>query len=72
MGFFKKNKSAFLGILIGMIGGYLYWHYVGCLSGTCAITSNPVNSTLYCALMGGLIGSIFKKDNKAEISKNAG
>jgi hypothetical protein len=52
-----------IGLIIGSIGGYLYYHYVGCNSGTCPITSRPLNSTLYGAVMGGLLFSIFKKEN---------
>jgi hypothetical protein len=33
--------------LIGGTAGYAYYYYVGCVSGTCAITSNPYISTLY-------------------------
>ena len=61
---FTKYKLTILGVIIGAIGGYLYYHFVGCSSGTCAITSNPINSTLYGALMGGLLLNIFKKENK--------
>jgi hypothetical protein len=57
----KKNILTILGITVGAIGGYLYYHFVGCDSGTCAITSKPLNSTLYGALMGGLLFNIFKK-----------
>ncbi|TDD95767.1 DUF6132 family protein [Flavobacterium cellulosilyticum] len=53
-----------IGIIAGAIGGYLYYHYVGCLSGTCAITSKPLNSTLYGALMGGLLFNMFVKAPK--------
>lgn len=45
----------FIGILIGAGAGYLYYHYVGCAGGTCAITSRPITSTLYGAMMGGLL-----------------
>jgi hypothetical protein len=62
--FFKKYKLTIIGVILGAIGGYLYYHFVGCNSGTCAITSRPVNSTLYGALMGGLLLNIFKKENK--------
>ena len=48
-----------IGIVIGAAGGYLYWYFVGCVSGSCAITSSPVNSTLYGGLMGGLLGNVF-------------
>lgn len=36
-----------LAALIGGTAGYAYYYYVGCVSGTCAITSNPYISTLY-------------------------
>jgi hypothetical protein len=55
-----KHKVLFIGIGIGAISGYLYYHYVGCVSGTCAITSKPLNSIAYGAFMGGLISDIFK------------
>ncbi|MCI4442473.1 MAG: hypothetical protein JHC39_03110 [Lentimicrobium sp.] len=53
-----------IGIVVGAIGGYLYYFYVGCASGTCAITSKPLNSTLYGAVMGGLIFNMFIKSPK--------
>lgn len=52
------------GIIIGAIAGYLYYHFIGCSSGTCAITSKPLNSTLYGSLMGGLVFNMFVKENK--------
>jgi hypothetical protein len=62
MKFILKHKLTIIGIVAGAIGGYLYYRYVGCASGTCAITSKPVNSTLYGAMMGGLFLNIFQKD----------
>ena len=53
-----------IGIAIGAIAGYAYYFYVGCASGTCAITSKPLNSTLYGALMGGLVFNMFVKETK--------
>jgi len=53
-----------IGIVVGAVAGYLYYFYVGCASGTCAITSKPLNSTLYGALMGGLIFNLFIKSPK--------
>ena len=52
------------GIIIGAIAGYLYYFYVGCVTGTCAITSKPLNSSLYGALMGGLLFNMFVKSPK--------
>ena len=64
--FIKKNWLTFVGIIIGAMGGYLYWKYVGCTSGTCRITASPINSTLWGAVMGGFFLSIFKPDNTAK------
>lgn len=60
----KSNRLYILGALLGAIAGYLYWQQVGCASGTCRITSKPLNSTLYGALMGTLLLGIFKKEEK--------
>jgi phage shock protein E len=62
MNFILKHKLTIIGIIVGAIGGYLYYHFVGCASGTCAITSKPLNSTLYGAIMGGLMLKMFKKE----------
>lgn len=60
-----KNYWTYIaGALIGAIGGYLYWFYIGCSSGTCPITSSPTISTIYGILMGTLLGGSFKKKNK--------
>jgi hypothetical protein len=48
-----------IGVVIGLISGFAYYHYIGCWSGTCAITSKPLNSTLYGGLMGGLLFNLF-------------
>lgn len=53
-----------IGAIIGCIAGYAYYYYVGCASGTCAITSKPLNSTLYGGLMGGLLFNMFVTDSK--------
>lgn len=53
-----------IGILMGAIAGFAYYYFVGCASGTCSITSSPINSTLYGALLGGLFLNIFQKEDK--------
>ena len=53
-----------IGIVVGAIAGYVYYFYIGCASGTCAITSKPINSTLYGAAMGGLLFNMFIKSPK--------
>lgn len=64
--FLKKNILTIIAVPLGALAGFLYWKFVGCNSGSCAITSNPYNSTIYGAAMGGLLFSIFKNNkNKA-------
>ena len=57
-----KYKLILAGAAIGTVAGYAYYYLVGCVSGTCPITSNPVNSTIYGAIMGALLLSALKKD----------
>jgi Family of unknown function (DUF6132) len=63
MNFVVRHRLVFIGTIAGAIGGYLYYYFVGCNSGTCPITSRPLNSTLYGAMMGALFLSTFKKNN---------
>jgi hypothetical protein len=62
--FAKKHLFTIIGVAVGAVAGFFYWKFIGCSTGSCAITSNPVNSTLYGAAMGGLLLSTFKKDKK--------
>ena len=64
MQYILKYKLTLLGILLGAAGGFAYYYYVGCASGTCANTSRPLNSMLYGAMLGGLLLNIFQKDKK--------
>lgn len=63
----KRTLLVTLGaVALGALAGWLYWRNVGCASGSCAITSNPLNSTLYGALMGGLVANSFRGKGKNE------
>jgi hypothetical protein len=64
--FLSKHWLKIVGAIVGSLGGYLYYVKVGCMSGTCPITSDPTNSTLYGALMGYLLFSLFTKSPKKE------
>jgi phage shock protein E len=58
----QRYRWTLVGLVVGAIGGYAYYHFVGCASGTCAITSRPLNSTLYGVMMGGLLFNMFDKE----------
>jgi hypothetical protein len=38
--------------LLGGVGGFAYFWFIGCQNGSCPITSNPYISTGYGALIG--------------------
>ena len=65
----KKYGLVAAGILVGLSGGYLYWQQIGCVTGSCPITSSPVNSSLYGGMMGGLLFSMFKKEKNQNTEK---
>lgn len=52
-----------VGIVLGGAAGYAYYHFIGCSTGTCPITAKPWSSTLYGAVMGGLLGASFRTTN---------
>lgn len=68
---FNNNIFYIIGAIVGAVAGYLYWQQIGCSSGTCAITSKPLNSTLYGAVMGALLFGMFKKQAKIKNEKQS-
>jgi hypothetical protein len=68
MEFIKKNKLLIIFTVIGFAGGFLYWKFVGCLTGSCPIKSVWYWSTLYGGLIGYLMGSIMN-DRKLKFRK---
>ena len=62
------NLRILIGLVLGAIAGYAYYYFIGCSSGTCAITSNPVNSTLYGSLFGVLL--FYKQSNDKKRNKD--
>ena len=66
---FNNNKLYLIGAVLGAVAGFFYWQQIGCMSGTCMITSKPINSTVYGAIMGSLLFGMFKKEYKKEMVK---
>jgi hypothetical protein len=74
--FILKYKLIIIFTATGFAGGFLYWKFVGCLSGTCPIKSVWYWSTLYGGLLGYLVGSliqdaILKYRNKKSVTKDS-
>ncbi len=59
--FIKKHLLKITGIIVGGVAGFSYYHFVGCASGTCPITSNPYITVAYGALLGYLFFDMFSK-----------
>lgn len=68
----KKNWLLLVGMLVGALGGFFYWFFIGCSTGTCVITSTPFNSSLFGLIMGGMLFSIFKREkNKSKYENDS-
>ncbi len=64
--FGRISYITLIGLVIGAIGGYIYYSQVGCVSGTCAITSNPWMSTAWGGAFGYLVFGMFDKKRTKE------
>ena len=56
-------------VLLGAIGGFLYYNFIGCNS-SCAITGNPYISTLYGAGIGAVLVNWKSGINSMRKNKN--
>ena len=66
----KKKHCKLTGILraialplVGSAGGWLYYRYVGCATGTCAIASNPWLTIGFGGVSGLLLGLVIRQDS---------
>ncbi len=46
-----------LGLVAGGAVGFAYYKIAGCSTGTCPLTSNPIISTIYGAVLGALVSA---------------
>ena len=61
----KAVLRTIISVVAGAALGYAYYAFIGCQTGACPITSNPLISTAYGALVGGLLSGSFKKGSAA-------
>jgi hypothetical protein len=71
-GFLNKYKWPLILTIIGGLGGFLYWRFVGCTSGSCPIKSVWYWSTLWGLAFGYLLGDLVKDflKRRKEINRN--
>jgi len=65
--FLKKHISLIniIGIIVGIVLGYVYYIKVGCNSGSCPITSNPWMSMIWGGILGYLLSDLFRTRKKS-------
>jgi hypothetical protein len=49
-----------IGAAVGAVLGFGWYKLVGCSSGTCPLTSNPIISTIYGLTVGALLAGSFR------------
>jgi hypothetical protein len=57
-GLFRSKRLQIISLVIGALGGFLYWKFIGCNSGTCPIKSVWYWTMLWGAVFGYLAGDI--------------
>jgi len=60
-------KNIVLCTVLGSIGGYAYYYFIGC-NNACSITSSPMNSVAYGAIVGFVL-SIPNEKKPKDISQ---
>ena len=60
----KKWMRPALFTIGGVLAGLAYYHFIGCATGSCPITSNPVSSMVYMGLIGWLLSGVFGKGSE--------
>ncbi len=58
-----KPLRKWLLVAAGGLLGFAYYYFIGCVSGTCPIQSNPVMSTAYGGLVGLAVSTLFREDS---------
>jgi len=70
MDILKKYWIVIILTITGGVGGYLYWFFVGCVSGSCPITSSWYYTFIFGIFAGYIVGDTInnwlKKKRKDE------
>lgn len=60
----KKRLWPVLFTLGGMLAGLGYYYAVGCASGACPITANPIRTMIYAGIMGWLLSVVLRPERR--------
>lgn len=55
-----------IGIVLGGLAGFLYFYFIGCRTGSCPITANPLSSIAMGGLFGFLVSGSFDRTKKED------
>ena len=58
-----RKLYTLLFVLGGALAGLAWYYLVGCVTGSCPITANPIMTMLYTALIGWLLSQVFRKES---------
>ena len=68
----SPRARTILGIVAGAAAGALYGQYVGCLTGSCPLTSNPFTAGALGAVLGASFFSGERKRSKPHVEGQHG
>ena len=60
----KNRICTILFVAGGALAGLGYYFWAGCGTGGCAISSSPIRSMVYMALVGALLSRVLWKEDK--------
>lgn len=60
----KKWKMPLLFTAGGALIGLAYASFIGCATGSCPLTSNPLSAMLYFGMLGCLTSLLLRKEDK--------
>ncbi len=55
-------KRLLIGVVLGAFGGFAYYYFVGCSTGSCPLTSNPYLMIIWGISFGGVLFFKQKKE----------
>ena len=61
-------KRLVIGVVLGAMGGFAYYYFVGCSTGSCPLSSNPYLMTIWGIFFGSVL--FFKQEKKEKTKQH--